>query len=129
MAKKILVVNPDPMQMGRLIELNLTREDYEVTLVEDVDQAWELIKKAETRPDLVIADEAIPGKNGLELTRMINEDDSTRDIPIIIMSLKEPAVAAFLDWAENASAVLHYPLDPRKLLESVGRILADQKQL
>ena len=59
------------------------------------------IAKAE-HPNLILMDVIMPGINGFRATRMLNSDDSTADIPIIMMSGDNQAMQEY--WVSKIGA-------------------------
>lgn len=81
--KKILLVE-DNTDVRELLALFLKRLGYEVyqaaTGVEAVDRA------AAVHPDLIIMDFCLPGFSGIEATRRLKINPSTKDIPVLIIT-------------------------------------------
>ena len=74
-------------------------------------------------PDLIIMDVIMPKVNGLRLLRILKREDETKDIPVIILSVK---------WHDNnhkagvdagADYYLTKPYDPKELLDTVKKVL------
>jgi CheY-like chemotaxis protein len=81
--KKILLVedNADVRQLPALFMKRLGYEVYEAgTGLEAVDRA------ATPRPDLIIMDFCLPGITGIEATRRLKFNPSTKDIPVLIIT-------------------------------------------
>jgi CheY-like chemotaxis protein len=73
----------------------------------------------EERPDVVVTDIAMPGMDGLELSRRLRADGPTRDVPIIAVSgnASERARDA------GANVVLEKPCSPDQLLHVIEDML------
>ena len=82
---KILVVEDEP-SLQKLLEYQLKRIGHEIVLAPDGQQALELIKSG--RPDLVLLDVMLPVKGGFQVLRELQDDQSTRGIPVIMLSAK-----------------------------------------
>lgn len=55
--------------------------------VEGKDTSKEIMKTAKSfAPDIILLDLLMPGLGGLEVCQMLNSDEQTRDIPIIVLS-------------------------------------------
>ncbi len=83
MKKKILSID-DNMINQELIKRILEEAGYEVFLVYSPDKAMQTL--AECRPDLILMDIQLPGKNGYEITHDIRENKLFQSIPIIAMT-------------------------------------------
>ncbi len=83
MAKKILLAD-DSITIQKVIMITLASEDYELIIVGDGDSA--VSKARELRPDLVLADVAMPGKNGYEVCTAIKNDVALKNIPVLLLA-------------------------------------------
>ena len=89
---------------------------------EAVDQAFAL------RPDLILMDLSLPGKDGWEATRELKADERTRHIPIV--ALTGHALAGASDGAKKAGcdSFVTKPCLPDDLVVEVRRMLNAVKQ-
>ncbi|MEN6352678.1 MAG: response regulator, partial [Bacteroidales bacterium] len=87
MKGKIMVVD-DEEALVRLITYNLNKEGYITIFAHDGNKAWELITKE--RPDLIILDLMLPGKDGLEICRDLRLQNI--NIPIIMLTAKDDEI-------------------------------------
>jgi len=78
--RAILVVDDNPVNM-KLIRVLLAGEGYEVRTASDATEALDILQAF--RPGLILLDIQLPGIDGLELTRRLKAQPSTRDIPIL----------------------------------------------
>lgn len=83
MAKKILLAD-DSITIQKVIMITLASEDYELIIVGDGDSA--VSKARELKPDLVLADVAMPGKNGYEVCTAIKNDDALKNTPVLLLA-------------------------------------------
>lgn len=89
--KKILVVDDEPaiVQSIRM----LLKDNYEIVFASAADEAIDLFKQEQ--PDLILLDIIMPGTSGLEVMKIIREQDP--NIPIVILTatkMVKPAVEA-----------------------------------
>jgi CheY-like chemotaxis protein len=89
---------------------------------EAVDQAFAL------RPDLILMDLSLPGKDGWEATRELKADVRTRHIPIV--ALTGHALAGASDGAKKAGcdSFVTKPCLPDDLVVEVRRMLNTKQQ-
>jgi two-component system cell cycle response regulator DivK len=90
----------------------------------------EAIEKAfELRPDLILMDLSLPGKDGWEATRELKSDDRTRHIPVV--ALTGHALAGASEGARQAGcdSFVTKPCLPDDLVLEVRRMLNPQKQV
>ncbi len=81
--KKILLTEDDPF-LVRVYKTKLSKLNYEVKMIEDGNIAFETAK--EFQPDLIILDIALKGKDGFTVIEQLKTDESTKNIPIFILS-------------------------------------------
>jgi CheY-like chemotaxis protein len=118
---RILVIDDNPANLklaGDLCEC----EGYEVDRAQTAEGALESI--ARRRPDLILMDLALPGMDGLDLTRHLRARPETRHIPVV--ALTAFAMKRDEDRARDAGcdAYLAKPIDTRALPALLASLLA-----
>lgn len=78
----ILLIEDDDM-LASMYEERLSEEGYKVTKAFDGEEALE---KAQNKPDLVLLDIMLPKLNGFEVLKKLKENQTTRHIPVIILT-------------------------------------------
>ncbi|MBI1301496.1 MAG: response regulator [Alphaproteobacteria bacterium] len=73
--------------------------------------------KEATRPDLILMDLNIPGKDGLEALTEIKSDKKLRAIPVIVLSSSEADSDVSASYNNFASGYIVKPLDGKKFIE------------
>lgn len=113
---KILIVE-DEEKIARLLELELTYENYETVKVYDGSEAFTKLQEEEW--DLVLLDIMIPGLSGIEVLRRIRANDT--NIPVILLTAKDSIEdkVAGLDLGAN-----DYITKPFQMEELLARIRA-----
>jgi two-component system chemotaxis sensor kinase CheA len=99
----------------------LESEGYEVEGCEDGAIAWETLRDAADRFDLVVTDIEMPNMNGIELTRRIRQEPRFESLPIIAVS----SLAGEEDIRLGRQAGIseyHVKLDREQLLATVSRL-------
>ncbi len=79
---KILVIDDDKMVL-KMSEFLLGKAGHEVITAESAQQAMQLL---EQKPELIFADNQMPNMSGIELLEMLRSDESTKDLPVCMMS-------------------------------------------
>src|SRR5271156_1859963 len=81
--KRILVVEDNRMNLMLLHQL-LKAHGYEIL---QTPEGWEAIDLARNKqPDLILMDIRLPDISGLDVTRLLKQDDQTKAIPIIAIT-------------------------------------------
>lgn len=81
--KKILVAEDDYLLM-QVYESKLSAEGYQLIKAMDGEEASMKVKME--KPDLVLLDLIMPGKNGYEVLEEMKSNDYLKSIPVIILS-------------------------------------------
>lgn len=124
MPKSILLAD-DSLTIQKVVELTFSDTDYELTTVSNGAEALTALDRI--RPDLVMADVVMPGKNGYEVCEAIKSNPSLADIPVILLSgTFEPFDR---DRAERAraNAIVTKPFDSKNLLVQVETLLHSRR--
>ncbi len=87
MSQKILVVDDDPA-IGDVLQLILKEEGYEVEIQTDGRSVWQIQAPF---PGLLLLDIRLSGMDGRTICRHLKSQESTRQIPIIIISATKGA--------------------------------------
>ena len=113
----VLVVDDDP-SVRTLLEMVLEVEGFEVRCAADAEQALEMI--AEKRPDVLLVDVMMPGRDGRALTRQLRTDPATKDLPIVICSGLADDPSQWQAWAAGANSFVPKPFDIDRLLSEMA---------
>ena len=87
MAKKILVVD-DEGDILKLVKMRLETGGYKVITLDSGERAVEVAKSE--KPDLILLDVVMPGKNGCDVCRELKADAATRNVPVILFTAHYP---------------------------------------
>jgi DNA-binding response OmpR family regulator len=116
-ASKVLVVDDDP-KLSALVGLILRRGGgYEVR--EENRSYAALATAREYRPDLVLLDVDMPGKDGGAVAQELAADKTLSSVPVIFIT---SLIAAEEAGTRNGRMYLSKPVEPNKLIETVRRV-------
>jgi CheY-like chemotaxis protein len=118
---RILIVDDNPTNL-KLVAYLMKARGYEVATAADADAALADIR--DTPPALILMDLQLPGIDGLELTRRLKADPSTRDI--IIVAVTAYAMKGDQDraYAAGCDGYVTKPIDTRSLPDVIARHLS-----
>jgi two-component system phosphate regulon response regulator PhoB len=119
-APRILVVE-DESDLAVLLTFNLEAEGYVVESVERGDEAELLL--AQNAPDLVILDWMLPGVSGLEICRRLRARESTRTMPVIIVTARGEEAERVLGLSVGADDYIVKPFSVPELAARVRALL------
>lgn len=120
MEKKILVVD-DEQDILDLISYNLSKEGFKVFTASDGVQGLETALTC--RPDLIILDIMMPGKDGFEVCRTLRRDSSFASTAIMFLTAKSSEIDQILGLELGADDYIQKPISPRVLLARVKTML------
>jgi len=118
--ESILVVDDEPDIAG-LVSYNLKKEGYSVISAADGEQALQEIKNREI--SLIILDLMLPGLNGIEICRIVRQNVTTRDIPIIMLTARGEEHDRIRGLETGADDYMAKPFSPRELIARVKAVL------
>ncbi len=121
MKKHKIVVVEDETDIRELIAHNLEREGFEVRTASDGEEAIQLVR--EILPELVLLDLMIPKLDGLEVCKVIKNDEKTSQIPIIMVTAKGEESDIILGLGLGADDYLTKPFSPKELLARIKAVL------
>jgi len=76
------------------------------------------------QPDFILMDVIMPGLNGFQATRILRKEETTKDIPIIIISGNEQATEKFWGLRVGANGFLAKPVERAELFHLLGEHLS-----
>lgn len=120
MEKKILVVD-DEQDILDLISYNLSKEGFKVFTASDGVQGLETALTC--RPDLIILDIMMPGKDGFEVCRTLRRDPTFATTAIMFLTAKSSEIDQILGLELGADDYIQKPISPRVLLARVKTML------
>ena len=92
---------------------------FEAEGFEDGDRFWEALQ--ESRPELVVLDVMLPGKDGVTLLKMMKQSEDFRDIPVIMATAKGTEFDKIQSLDLGAD---DYVVKPFGIMELVSRVKA-----
>jgi two-component system response regulator GlrR len=116
---RILVVDDDA-DMLRLLSMRLNAAGYQVNAVASAEAA--LAQLAVERPQLVLSDVRLPGRDGLSLFDEIRKHHPS--LPVILLTAHGTIPDAVEATARGVHGYLTKPYDPRELLDRIAQAIA-----
>jgi two-component system cell cycle response regulator DivK len=120
MPKKILIIEDEPRNLKLFSDL-LTRFGYEIAQATDGEMGVESSRT--TTPDLILMDIMMPKMDGLEATRIIKADATTKHIPILALTSYAMKGDRERTIEAGCSGYLAKPVDIGELLKAVKEFL------
>jgi len=118
--QKILIVE-DERDIADLVGFNLERAGYAVMKAHDGITGAEVAIRE--RPDLVILDLMLPGKDGYGVFKELRRDSRSRDIPVIMLTARAQTEDRIQGLEAGADDYLTKPFSPKELMLRVQAVL------
>jgi two-component system phosphate regulon response regulator PhoB len=119
--KPSMLIVEDDEAVVAVLKYNLQKEGYQINVSHDGRDAFDQAKLL--RPDLILLDWVLPSISGIELCRMLREDEVTANIPIIILSNKDSDFDKITGLDKGADDYITKPCSPSELSARIRAIL------
>ena len=113
-----IIIVEDEQKIAELLRDYLVNSDYQVTILNEGSDAVEVIQR--NKPDCVILDLMLPGKDGLQICRELRQ---TSEIPIIMVTARVDEIDRLLGLELGADDYICKPFSPREVVVRVRNIL------
>ncbi|HXV37319.1 MAG TPA: response regulator [Myxococcota bacterium] len=120
MPKTILLAD-DSVTIQKVVGISFASEDATVVSVDNGDAA--IAKAREIRPDIVLADVVMPGKNGYEVCDAIRKDPELAHIPVLLLTGTFEAFDEARARAVGSSGHISKPFEAASLVAEVRRLI------
>jgi two-component system alkaline phosphatase synthesis response regulator PhoP len=121
MAKEKILVVDDEEDILELLRFNLSREGCQVFCASSGEEALRLVRSE--IPDLIVLDLMLPGIDGLEVTRRLENDPNTKHLPIVMLTAKGEEADIVTGLELGADDYVTKPFSPRILVARVRAVL------
>jgi CheY-like chemotaxis protein len=118
---RILIVDDHPLNLKLASEV-LAAEGFEIEQARDADEA--IVSVARDPPDLVLMDLALPGMDGLTLTRKLKDEYGLARVPIVALTAFAMKGDAEKALAAGCDGYITKPIDTRSLPLQVVEFLS-----
>ena len=117
MIKRVLVVDDSKIVLEKALEA-LGCRGYEVSTALGADAADAIIYSS-SRPDIIILDVMMPVLDGDKKAGILKADDSTKEIPILLMSSKPEDELATLAAESGADGYIRKPFTSEEMISKI----------
>jgi CheY-like chemotaxis protein len=117
----LLLLADDSITIQRVVQLTFAGEDVEVVTVSDGNQA--IARLDERPPDIVLADVAMPGRNGYEVAAYMQRTPRLAHIPVLLLTGGFEPIDQRLATEVRCAGVLAKPFEPQAVVERVKELL------
>ena len=118
---KVLIVEDNPANMTLALVL-LESAGHSVITATNAEAGLTLAR--DEQPQLILMDIQLPGMDGLEATRLLKQDDTTRRIPVIALTALAMKGDEERIRAAGCDGYIAKPLDYKQFLATISEQLA-----
>ena len=111
--------------MLRFMREQLEGEGYELFQARDGEEAIETTLRE--RPDLVVLDVTMPKLDGLTALRRLKKENSTRPIPVIVLTSSPHEIMRQEAQFSGAEVIMTKPFSPTLLRREIRRLVAERR--
>ena len=129
MAAKILIIE-DEKAVREMLCFTLKNNGFETLEAEDSNSAFNVLKKNDI--NLILLDWMLPGKEGIEISRLLRSSSETQEIPIIMLTAKSEESDKVLGLESGVDDYVTKPFSPKELVARIKALLrrtAPQKDM
>ncbi|MDR5902572.1 phosphate regulon transcriptional regulator PhoB [Halomonas icarae] len=119
-AKTVLIVD-DEAPIREMIAMALEMANYRVLEADNAQTAHAMI--VDHQPDLLLLDWMMPGTSGIELARRLKRDETTAELPIIMLTAKGEEDNKIQGLEAGADDYITKPFSPRELVARLKAVL------
>ena len=123
MTQMRILVCDDEELITDLLRFRLEARGYAVTVAADGGEAIAQVESPETRPDLVVLDAMMPVIEGYEVLRRIRANESTRKLPVIMLTARKREADVLDALKLGADDFIVKPFIPEEIIARIARLL------
>ncbi|ARU58758.1 MAG: phosphate regulon transcriptional regulator PhoB [Pseudomonadales bacterium] len=121
MSDKTVLIVDDEASIREMIAVALEMADYNCLEAGDALEAHSMI--VDKKPDLILLDWMLPGSSGIELARRLKREESTSEIPVIMLTAKAEEDNKVQGLEVGADDYITKPFSPRELVARLKAVL------
>lgn len=119
-ANSVLIVD-DEFAIRDMLRMALEISGYDCLEAENIQDAHRLV--VDERPGIVLLDWMLPGGSGIELLRLMKRNETTKDIPVIMLTAKTAEDNIIQGLEVGADDYITKPFAPRELMARIKALL------
>jgi twitching motility two-component system response regulator PilH len=113
---KVLIVDDSPTER-HVLQTMLAEAGFDVFQADNGEMGVEQAKLV--KPDVILMDVVMPGLNGFQATRKLKQDESTKQIPIVMCTTKSQPTDMVWGMRQGAHSYLVKPIDKKQVIDAV----------
>jgi DNA-binding response OmpR family regulator len=125
--KPVILIADDDPEILTMLGIRLSKKGFQILEAVDGTQTLELARKH--KPDLVLLDVMMPGKNGWEVAKELRSDDAFANLGIVMLTAIGEKVNEMTSPLYGADAYVDKPFDFGDLEAKIKHVLAERSKL
>ncbi len=121
MNEKTILIVDDEAAIRDMVRMSLEMAGFDCLEASDAQEAH--AKIIDHKPHLVLLDWMLPGASGIELLRRLKRDDSTAEVPVIMVTAKTEEDNRIQGLEIGADDYISKPFAPREMLSRIKAVL------
>jgi two-component system phosphate regulon response regulator PhoB len=117
---KVLIVE-DELAIRDMLRMALEMAAFRCLEADNISDGHALV--VDEQPDIILLDWMLPGGSGIELLRRLKREDSTLDIPVIMLTAKTTEDNVIQGLDVGADDYMTKPFAPRELIARIKALL------
>lgn len=117
---RVLVIDDEP-DVLLLCRVNLQHAGHDVLEAPDGEHGLEQAR--DERPDAIVLDLMLPAMDGYGVLAALQDDERTRDIPVLVLTAKAQREDRIRCWEEGASEYMTKPFSPSALSSTLAQLM------
>lgn len=125
---RILYIEDDPGMID-LVSTIVTRRGYEIVGAAGGRKGLEMLHNLAEKPDIILLDLMMPDMDGWDVYQQIKGTESTKSIPVIIVTAKAQSIDKVLGLQiAKVDDYVTKPFSPTDLVVSIETVLSKSKK-
>ena len=117
----ILIIDDSPTEV-HVFKTILEKNAIQVSVANDGEEG--IAKAIEIKPDCILMDVVMPGKNGFQATRDLSRNPATANIPVIIITTKDQETDRIWGIRQGAKDYIVKPANEADLIQRINKVLS-----
>jgi len=122
----ILIAEDNPINMKLLKDI-LEYQKYKIIEAYDGKSAIDLIRQNKSNIDLILMDLQLPEINGLEVIKLVKSDDSTKNLPVFVISAHAMEIDMKRAMKAGCNNYITKPINVESFMEKINAFFLHRK--
>jgi CheY-like chemotaxis protein len=125
--QKVIMVVDDSQTVRNIMGLILNRTGYRSVRVASAMEALQTL--TEVIPDLIFLDVTLPGMDGLDVCKIIKENERTKDVPVVMLSGNNEVFDKVMGRLAGAADYITKPFEPETIVDCLQTYCGENSRM